>query len=214
MKAPTPYPDLSLETPLWQAGLTAGGVDEAGRGAWAGPVVTGVVVLPLQADILQALRGVRDSKMMTPRQREIWAVKIKQTALDWAVGSADNREIDELGILRATRLAMQRAVDMLGTAPDHLLLDAVILREVDICQTSLFKGDAVSLSIAAASVLAKTARDEWMTGCECDYPGYGFARHKGYGTRLHHDCLAALGPCAIHRSSFEPVRSVMTREMG
>ena len=209
MKSQNLYPDLSLETPLWQAGLTAGGVDEAGRGAWAGPVYAGVVVLPMQPDILQVLRGVRDSKMMTPHQRSLWVVKIKQAALDWAVGMADNREIDEIGILRATRLAMQRAVEMLGTAPDHLLLDAVILREVDICQTSLFKGDAISLSIAAASVLAKTARDELMTGCESDYPGYGFARHKGYGTRLHHDCLAALGPCAIHRSSFEPVRSVM-----
>ena len=98
MKSQSLYPDLSLETPLWQAGLTVGGVDEAGRGAWAGPVAAGVVVLPMQADILQALRGVRDSKMMTPPQRSLWAVRIKQTALGWAVATADNREIDELGI--------------------------------------------------------------------------------------------------------------------
>ncbi len=214
MNTQSAYPDLSLEAPFWQAGLTVGGVDEAGRGAWAGPVAAAVVVLPMQVEILQTLRGVRDSKLMTPHQRNLWAVKIKQTALDWAVGTADNREIDEIGILRATRLAMQRAVETLGKAPDHLLLDAVVLREVELCQTSLFKGDAISLSIAAASVLAKTARDEWMTGCESDYPGYGFARHKGYGTRLHRDCLAALGPCTIHRVSFEPVRSVMMCEAG
>ncbi|MCE5209556.1 MAG: ribonuclease HII [Chloroflexi bacterium] len=200
------HPDLSLETPLWQAGLTVGGIDEAGRGAWAGPVAAGAVILPMQADILQTLSGVRDSKCMTPLQRKKWAEQIKITALGWAVGFASSLEIDELGIVRATRMAMQRAVDALPAAPDHLLLDAVVLREVEIPQTILFKGDAISISISAASVLAKTHRDEGMIHYEQDFPGYGFAQHKGYGTRLHRACLDRLGPCPIHRASFRPVR--------
>jgi ribonuclease HII len=144
---------------------------------------------------------------MTPRQRTVWAGRIRQNALSWAVGYASNNEIDALGILRATRLAMQRAVEGLPQPPDHLLVDALVLRQVDTAQTSLYKGESVSISIAAASVLAKTARDEGMLACEQEYPGYGFARHKGYGTRLHHENLQRLGPCAIHRVSFAPVRA-------
>ena len=206
MKNSVVCPDLSLEMPLWQAGMLVGGVDEAGRGAWAGPVAAGAVILPMRVDILQTLSGVRDSKCMTPLQRSKWAVQIKQAALGWAVGSANNSEIDEMGILNATRLAMQRAVESLPVIPDHLLLDAVILRDMQISQTSLFKGDAISLSIAAASVLAKTWRDDGMTRLDQNYPGYGFAQHKGYGTRLHRDCLGRLGPCPVHRVSYKPVQ--------
>jgi len=203
------YPDLSLETPFWQAGMTAAGLDEAGRGAWAGPVSAGAVILPMQASILQTLHGVRDSKCMTPRQRTEWAGRIKENALYWGVGYASSQEIDEIGIVRATRLAMQRALLLLAEQPDTLLLDAVVLPEVEIPQTILFRGDAISLSIAAASVLAKTHRDALMVELDNRYPCYGFACHKGYGTHRHQSNLARCGPSPIHRASFAPVRNWM-----
>ena len=203
-------PDLSFELPLWAAGeLHLAGLDEAGRGAWAGPVSAGAVILPQDADLCIQLKGVRDSKQMTPRQRSSWAVKIRRAALAWGVGFANQTEIDELGILPATRLAMQRALAQLGLPPQHLLLDAVRLPAVALPQTVLIKGDVRCLSIAAASVLAKTARDELLVGCENEYPGYGFARHKGYGTAAHRQALQIKGPCSLHRFSFAPIRDLM-----
>lgn len=202
-------PDLSLELPLWQAGLCRlAGLDEAGRGAWAGPVTAAAVVLsPAGTELLELLPGVRDSKLMTARQRALWAEKIRAAAAAWGVGWATNAEIDALGILPATRMAMQRAIEQLALPPEHLLIDAVRLPALTLPQTALVRGDQRSLSIAAASVLAKTARDAWMTDLNEQYPGYGFAAHKGYGTARHQRALDELGPCPQHRFSFAPLRA-------
>lgn len=202
-------PDLAFESALWQAdcGWIAG-LDEAGRGAWAGPVVAGVVVLPPSLEIQQRLSGVRDSKQISPQQRASLAPLIKEAAACWAVGFADASEIDTYGIVPSTRLAMQRALAALNLKPDHLLIDALFLPEIPIGQTSLIKGDQRSLSIAAASILAKTTRDAWMVDCEQEYPQYAFPRHKGYGTKLHQERLAQFGPCPIHRQSFDPIHQL------
>jgi len=203
-------PDLNYEQPLWAAGmLHLAGLDEAGRGAWAGPVSAAAVILPVDADLCVRLKGVRDSKQMTSRQRFAWASKIRRMALAWGVGFASHTEIDAIGILPATRLAMQRALAQLAVPPQHLLVDAVRLPAVALPQTVLIKGDVHSLSIAAASVLAKTARDELLIAWEQEYPGYGFARHKGYGTAVHRQALQLKGPCALHRFSFAPIRELI-----
>ncbi len=202
-----PYPDLSFEQDLWNhAGQRLAGIDEAGRGAWAGPVVAAFVILPAEPSICNLLSGVRDSKQMTIKQRENWVEKIKEFASEWGIGSADHAEIDQLGILPATRLAMKRALNSLANKPDHLLIDAVFLSDVNIPQTALIKGDRRSLSIAAASVLAKTTRDAMMREEDDIYPQYGFKNHKGYGTRRHQSALSKFGPCPIHRMSFRPLR--------
>ena len=204
---PRQNPDLSLENPLWQGGVSRlAGVDEAGRGAWAGPVAAAAVILPADEEILQTLKGVRDSKQMTPLQRLRWVGQIQQLAAAWGVGMASNQEIDALGIVPATRLAMQRALQALKVSPQHLLIDALRLPEVELPQTSLPHGDAISLSIAAASVLAKTARDAIMVEFDHQYTGYGFARHKGYGTAAHSAALQRLGACPLHRFSFAPLK--------
>lgn len=202
-------PDLRFEVDLWAQGfIRLAGIDEAGRGAWAGPVSAGAVVLPLDPNLLEQLPEVRDSKEMIPSQRTFWAHHIKRVAAAWGVGFASSLEIDALGIVPATRLAMQRAIAALGITPDHLLIDAVRLPEIPLPQTSLIKGDARSLSIAAASVLAKTARDTLLVQFDEQYPGYGFARHKGYGTALHAEALQRLGPCPIHRFCFAPIAAL------
>jgi len=145
---------------------------------------------------------------MTPEQRAGWALRIRAAALDWGVGFAASQEIDREGILPATRLAALRAIQALASAGllQHLLLDYLILPAVDLPQTALVKGDARSLSIAAASVLAKTARDALLCEMDARYPGYHFAAHKGYGTPAHQQALLELGPCLIHRATFAPVR--------
>jgi ribonuclease HII len=199
-----PDPTLDLEKSLWQAGVVhIAGLDEAGRGAWAGPVAAAAVILP--PDCAQTLSGVRDSKQMTARQRAQSAILIRQQAIAWGVGMASVFEIDELGIVPATRLAMQRALDALHLTPQHLLIDALRLPTLSIPQTALIKGDRRSLSIAAASVLAKTSRDALLCELEHNFPGYGFAQHKGYGTAAHRTALAHLGACPQHRQSFQPV---------
>ena len=200
-------PDISIESALWsnQIALVAG-LDEAGRGAWAGPVVAAAVVLPQNPEIEHKLKGVRDSKELTPAKRVEMASMIQQHALAYAVGQADNEEIDQMGILPATRLAMAWALAGLALTPDHLLIDALFLPEIDIPQTSLIKGDQRSMSIAAASILAKTTRDALMTQYHTDYSAYGFERHKGYGTRLHQQRLAEHGPCSLHRMSYAPLQ--------
>ncbi|HPH94675.1 MAG TPA: ribonuclease HII [Anaerolineaceae bacterium] len=200
-----PAPDLSFEAPLWAAGLLAAGIDEAGRGAWAGPVAAGAVILPPDASLMRTLNGVRDSKEMSPASREEWAGAICRHALAWGVGMASNEEIDRLGILPATRLAATRALAALEPPPAHLLLDFITLPGNPLPQTPLIKGDARSLSIACASVLAKTRRDAWMVEAETAFPGYGFARHKGYGVSAHRQALQRLGPCPLHRRSFAPL---------
>jgi ribonuclease HII len=202
-------PSLQFEQSLWLSGLLhVAGLDEAGRGAWAGPVTAAVVVLPSNnPDIYQKLNTVRDSKLMSARERAHWFSIIKDEVLFWAIGFANNQEIDRLNILRATRLAMMRALEQLPVAPEHLLIDALILRELDLPQTALIKGDQLSLSIAAASVLAKHARDCWMKEIDPVNPGYGFSSNKGYGTAIHRQALKKLGPCPIHRLSYKPLIS-------
>jgi ribonuclease HII len=197
------FPDLSFEVSLWEAGVKfVAGVDEAGRGALAGPVFAGVIVLPADPGVAQVLYGVRDSKQMTASEREYWAVRLRTVGSAWAVGFATHQEIDEIGIVPATRCAISRAIERLVVCPQHLLIDYLDIPGIAIPQTCLVKGDRRALSIAAASVLAKTARDEQMRLLDPRYPEYGFARHKGYGTRAHRDALQALGPSPIHRKSF------------
>ena len=205
-------PDLSAEAELWKAGLSlVAGIDEAGRGALAGPVAAAALVFPANPGLEGKLNGVRDSKQMTPRQRKAWAEKLPEIALAFSVAFASPAEIDELGILPATRLAMQRAVQGLNVTPQHLLVDYVELSDIPIPQQALVKGDARSLSIAAASILAKTARDAHLRDLDAVYPGYGFASNKGYGTAVHRVALSRLGPCLIHRGSFKGVGVVEGR---
>lgn len=199
-------PDLSLELPLWSAQVDfVAGIDEAGRGALAGPVTAAALILPRDPSLALALEGVRDSKELTPDQRADCAERLRRAAVGWGIGFATNVEIDALGIVQATRLAAQRALDALGVKPQHLLLDYLLLPDCPLPQTSLIKGDSRSLSIAGASILAKTARDTCMEEYDRMYPGYGFAAHKGYCTQGHVQALERLGPCAIHRSSFAPI---------
>jgi ribonuclease HII len=196
-------PDLSFEQVLWETGQEyIAGIDEAGRGALAGPVAAGAVILPPLAGIVNLLKGVRDSKQMTPRQREAARERILQYVISWGVGFATSEEIDRMGILPATRLAACRALKDLTPSPSHLLLDYLFLPEITLPQTALIKGDCRSLSIAAASVLAKTSRDAQLRELDLTYPGYGFAAHKGYGTQAHREALQRLGPCPVHRLSF------------
>jgi ribonuclease HII len=201
------FPDLTFESSLWKTGcLVVSGLDEAGRGAWAGPVAAGAVVLPPQPRIADLLMGVNDSKKLTPGERERLAEVIRDHCQCWGVGMASSEEIDKQGILPATRLAMKRALEQLGVSPQHLLLDFIRIPDVNIRQTALVKGDARSLSIAAASILAKTSRDAWMAKVDKEYPAYGFVRHKGYGTSAHQLALQENGPSPIHRMSFRPMR--------
>jgi ribonuclease HII len=200
-------PDLRQERRLWAAGcLRVAGLDEAGRGAWAGPVAAAAVILPPSRGLARLLKGVRDSKQMTPLQREMWAERIVALAAAHGVGLVGPEEIDRIGILPATRLAMRRAVEGLSPSPDHLLIDHLRLPDLGLPQTPLTHGDALVLSIAAASVLAKVHRDQVMTALDAQFPGYAFAQHKGYGTQGHQDALARLGPSPIHRRSYAPIQ--------
>lgn len=201
-------PDFYYESCLWEGKVrSVAGLDEAGRGALAGPVVAAAVIFPPRPALAGRLLGVRDSKQMTPTSRAAWAERIKQLATAWAIGAASNEEIDQLGILPATRLAMQRALQGLQSEVQHLLIDFVLLPEAPLPQTALVKGDQRSLSIAAASILAKTGRDAALCQMDAQYPGYGFARHKGYGTAQHRAALDLRGPCPCHRRSFAPLNS-------
>ena len=207
-----PSPTLEFETALWNQGfLLVAGIDEAGRGAWAGPVSAGAAILPADPGILETLSGVRDSKLMTPAEREAMFDIIKSTAKAWAVGEADAEEIDRIGILNATKTAMKRAISGLGLEPDHLLIDYVRLHDITTPQTGIKHGDMLSLSIACASVLAKVTRDRFMRTTAAElYPQYHFEQHKGYGTKLHQEALAEYGPCPIHRRSFRPLSTDLT----
>jgi ribonuclease HII len=199
-------PDTFFESNLWSSGLLhVAGLDEAGRGALAGPVAVGAVILPNQKTLLsRSLAGVRDSKQMTPLERESLAPRIKDVALAWGVAFASAEEIDTLGIVPATRLAALRALTRLSLSPQYLLTDFRLeLPELDISQTALVQGDALSLSIAAASVLAKTARDQLMCELDLHYQGYGLGKHKGYGTQAHRTAMKRLGTSPIHRRSFQ-----------
>jgi ribonuclease HII len=202
-----PSPNLQFERELWEVGIDyVAGVDEAGRGALAGPVAAGVVILPKTKDLRDILQGVKDSKQLTPKTRADWLGVIEGTALSCQVGYASAAEIDDLGIMPATRLAARRALEKTTPAPQHLLIDWISIPETGLPETSLAKGDARSLSIACASIAAKVRRDEILLELEETYPGYGFAGHKGYGTAKHLRAICELGPCPIHRRSFSPFR--------
>ena len=200
-------PDLTYEHRLRARGVgLVAGVDEAGRGPLAGPVVAAAVVLPPDLDGSEEWLGLLDdSKKLTRRQREAAAAAVKQHAVAWAVGQVDPRGIERLGIGRAAFRAMLKAVNHLNQEPGYLLLDFIHVRECPFDYEAIIKGDSVSYSIAAASNVAKVTRDEIMRGYEQRYPGYGFAENKGYPTPRHMDRLRELGPCAIHRRTFGPV---------
>lgn len=196
-------PDFELESALWEQGVRCvAGVDEAGRGALAGPVTAAAVILPPDPSLVVILEGVDDSKRLTPRQRVTWAVRLKGIVLAWEVGLATHSEIDMLGIVPAVQLAVGRAVRRLRVQPEHILVDYVNLPGITVPHTAVTKGDQRSLSIAAASIFAKTARDAMMCQLDEEYPGYGFAEHKGYGTANHRAALDRMGVCPVHRRSF------------
>ncbi len=199
------HPTLEFEEHLWEGGyLRVVGLDEAGRGALAGPVAVGAVLLPPDARLLRSsLSGVRDSKQLTAAQREEWAAHIRRVAITWGVGFASAGEIDQWGIVTAIRFAALRALSHLSASFDYLLTDFQLhLPTLDLPQTNLVDGDVRSLSIAAASILAKTTRDAYMIEMERLYPQYGFAQHKGYATPRHHQAIKAFGLTPLHRRSF------------
>lgn len=207
---------LEYETLLYRAGLRrVVGIDEAGRGAWAGPVYAGAVCLPPPtSQLVETLAGVRDSKQMTPLQRARLALVIKEHAACWGVGYADHDEIDALGINPATRLAMERALHMManqrpGFEPEFLLLDSLPWNLGHERYQSILHGDQRSLSIAAASVLAKVTRDETLVEMDAEFPGYGFGAHKGYGTAAHIAALKQQGVSPVHRRSYAPIRRLL-----
>jgi len=202
-----PAPNISFEKKLWNAGINhVAGIDEAGRGALAGPVVAAAVVLPPQPSIVEKLDGLKDSKQLTPSQRAEWAECLRNIALAWGIGFASHVEIDQQGIVPATRLAVQRAMANSKIEAEHLLLDYLFLPDDETPQTNLTKGDERSLSIAGASILAKTTRDKLLIELESEYPGYRFAQHKGYATSQHLEALDRLGPSPIHRFTFAPIK--------
>ncbi len=199
-------PTYEEEAALLEQGYgVVAGVDEVGRGSLAGPVVAGAAILPVHPSGGWLL-GVRDSKSLTPRQRGLSLQRMQDAPVLMATGVASPGEIDVLGIIEATRTAMDRAIGALPIRPQFLLLDAISLPDVDIPQRSIIKGDAKCLSIAAASIVAKVTRDSMMRDLDAEYPGYGFAQHKGYGTRQHMEGLEKIGPCEVHRFTFAPVR--------
>ena len=198
-------PNTKFESDLWNSGLLyVAGLDEAGRGALAGPVAVGAVILPNDKTLLsRTLNRARDSKQLTPLTRESLAPIIKEAAITWSVGFADADEIDSQGIVRATRLAAVRALHQFSVTPQYLLTDFRLeLPQLDISQTSIVKGDAQCLSIACASILAKTERDALMRELDERHPGYGLAKHKGYGTQAHRSAMKRKGLSSIHRRTF------------
>ena len=200
---------LKYETDLWDGGvLLVAGVDEAGMAPLAGPIVAGACLLPRD----YRPRGIDDSKQLDARERARLAEDIRRNALCWAVARAEVDEIDTLNVYRAGLLALMRAVRGLSRRPDHVLVDARKLPELGIPHTPIIHGDALSLTIAAASILAKTSRDALMAELDARHPGYGFARHKGYPTAEHFDALRRLGACPVHRRSFQPVREALGLE--
>jgi ribonuclease HII len=200
------FPTLALETLLIQsAGGLVCGVDEAGRGPWAGPVSAAAVIL--NPDDLPA--GIDDSKALTEKRRAALEPEIKARALAWGVGFASVDEIAELNILHATGLAMCRAIEALQVPPTAALVDGNYRFKLPCPIQTVVGGDGLSLSIAAASILAKTARDRLMVEMDARYPGYGFASHKGYNAPIHSEALRTLGPCPEHRRGWAPIRALL-----
>jgi len=204
-------PSFSEEKSLEAQGYQLiAGIDEAGRGALAGPVVAAAVILP------HRLKGtwldeVRDSKLLSPIKRALLFHHIHQTAVSIGIGMTPPEAIDDLGIIKATRLAMKAAVEQLSPPPQSLLIDYMHLPEVNLHQKGITHGDRLCFTIACASIMAKVARDRLMTALDSIHPGYGLAQHKGYCTQRHLSCLRQLGPCPIHRHSFRPVKDVIEK---
>jgi len=197
---------LRYESALWETGvLRVAGVDEAGMSPLAGPVAAAAVIFAPASRI----PGIDDSKKLDAAERDRLAVEIKESAVAWCVGFAEVEEIDTVNIYWAGLLAMRRAIEGLSCRPQHVLIDARRLRDLQIPQQPIVKGDSKSLTIAAASILAKTTRDALMHELDADYPGYGFSKHKGYPVREHLAALKQLGVSPIHRRSFAPVRSIL-----
>ncbi|MHA0041329.1 ribonuclease HII [Deinococcus sp. PEB2-63] len=205
MSVPSVTPDWSFEREHWRRGyFRVAGVDEAGRGAWAGPVTVAAVILPGTA----AEYPFRDSKQLSAAQREAYAAQVREVAVSWAVEHAWPDEIDRLNILGATHAAAARALARLDPAPQALVTDYLKLR-TDLPLTAPPKADALSYSVAAASLLAKTERDRLMLDLDAQHPGYGFAGHKGYGAPAHRAALRDLGVSEAHRRSFAPIRALL-----
>jgi ribonuclease HII len=204
-------PNLHKEIALLAQGFCfVAGLDEAGRGAWAGPVVAAAVMLPLdRLDLAAILAGLDDSKKLRPNQREQFFELIHEVALAVGVGLVPAALVDELNVLEATRQAMQQALSQLKIPPVYLLLDHVRLPAVALPQDAFPKADRLSLTVAAASVVAKVTRDRLMVQYNQEYPGYAFDRHKGYGTAAHQGALVELGPCRLHRMSYKPVKAAL-----
>jgi len=201
-------PTLDRELQLIQSGHSRiAGIDEAGRGAWAGPVVAAAVILNLPE--ASSLREVNDSKQLSPRQRDRLYQIVIDHCIAYGIGQGSVEEIDTIGILPATRLAMTRAVAALSPQPDALIIDAVRLPQVNQPQAVFNFADAISLSVAAASILAKVTRDRLLIDLDAQYPTYQFARHKGYGTRIHQAALQSIGPSDVHRKSFRPISALL-----
>jgi ribonuclease HII len=192
---------LRYEKQAWTTGAVhVAGVDEVGRGSLFGPVVAAAVIL----DPAYRVRGLRDSKLLLPERRELLAIRIREHALAWAIASVDAARIDQINIYQASRVAMLEAVRQLSPAADHLLIDAVKI-DCEVPQKAIIHGDALSASIAAASILAKVERDRMMCEWDAMFPLYGLASHKGYSTPRHLAALRDHGPCPLHRQSFAPV---------
>ena len=202
---------LVHERVCWARGLgRVAGLDEAGRGPLAGPVVAGAVVIGqafLEAEEHGVLLGLTDSKKLTPKRRDSFFEMLTACPeVSIGVGAADVADIDRINILQATHLAMARALAALPVPPEHALVDGLPVPGLPCASTAIVKGDSASLSIAAASIIAKVTRDRQMVELDAQYPAYGFARHKGYGTSAHTQALLEHGPCPLHRRSFRPVR--------
>jgi ribonuclease HII len=202
-------PTVDQEEWLWGRGYgRVAGVDEAGRGALAGPLVAAAVVLPQIRDVATELTGLRDSKLLTAPARRAFSARIRELALGVGVAIVPASLLDAAGLAAAGQLALCRAVAALHESPAFLLVDAFRLRATSVPQLALIHGDGRCLSIAAASVIAKVVRDDLMSGLHADYPPYAFDRHKGYGTAEHRAALVAHGPCPEHRRSYAPVRDL------
>lgn len=203
-------PHLRYEKRLYREGYAAiAGVDEVGRGAWAGPIVAAAAIMPLD----KRVNHVKDSKELSPRKRKRVAAAIQEVAVSYAIGVVDNTEIDRIGIVEANELAMMRAIQGLEITPDYILVDAFNLSGLTgIKQNGIAHGDALVYSIAAASIIAKVTRDQMMEDLDEQFPQYGFAKHKGYGTEAHKKALERYGVTQIHRATFHPMKSMLSSQ--
>lgn len=197
---------LKYERELYKKGITLiAGVDEVGRGPLYGPVVTAAVILPKEYELV----GLTDSKKLSPKKRDVFYEIIKRDAIAISIGMKSAKEIDDLNIYQATKVAMMEAINSLPIKPEHVLIDAMKLEDLKVPSTSIIKGDAQSLSIAAASVIAKVTRDRMMDDIARQYPEYGFDSHKGYPTKMHIDAIKKYGVIEGYRETFEPVKSII-----